>query len=68
MGVTEVQALIQLLCTGQAPLPSTAPAAPTDQLVRLLSLAEVLGLSLTGLTARTSQGRVIHIQEQSREN
>ena len=66
--MTEVQALIQLLCTGQAPLPSTAPAAPTDQLVRLLSLAEVLGLSLTGLTARTSQGRVIHIQEQSREN
>ena len=63
-----MQALIQLLCTGQAPLPSTAPAAPTDQLVRLLSLAEVLGLSLTGLTARTSQGRVIHIQEQSREN
>ena len=68
VGVTDVQALVQLLCTGQAPLPSTAPAPPTAPLVRLLSLADVLGLSLTGLTARTSQGRVIHIQEQSKGN
>ena len=63
-----MQALVQLLSTGQAPLPSAAPAPPTAPLVRLLSLADVLGLSLTGLTARTSQGRVIHIQEQSKDN
>ena len=66
--MAEVQALVQLLSTGQAPLPSAAPAPPTAPLVRLLSLADVLGLSLTGLTARTSQGRVIHIQEQSKDN
>jgi len=66
VGVAEVQALVQLLSTGQAPLPNAAPAPPTAPLVRLLSLADVLGLSLTGLTARTSQGRVIHIQEQSK--
>jgi len=68
VGVAEVQALVQLLSTGQAPLPNAAPAPPTAPLVRLLSLADVLGLSLTGLTARTSQGRVIHIQEQSKDD
>ena len=40
---------------------------PTAPLPSLLQLAEMLGVVLAGLTARTAQGRVIRIQEQGQE-
>jgi len=65
VSVTEARVLVQLLYTGSSPLHTPLRTLhATESLVRLLSLAEALGISLSGLTATTSQG-VIRIHEHS---